>query len=304
MQCTRVTGPGKEKTARFWRSTAVMAGVAIAHLAALAFFFPEVRAQQDVAALSGEPRYTVEMIVFQYREADSSGNEIFVPDKPKLLPDAEEELPADVAQNTFSDLPGEIPGQAQAHGSAADTARAKDQHPTRQRIELQLLGPEESTMDEIYRKLERLDAYEPIMRAAWTQTTPPKDASPAVHLRALGDPPRGLHGSVTIYRGRYLHMVVDLALDANADGERQNMTATDRLIAYGDGRTRDYEGSAQLDAVLKQPVRFRIFEDRIMKTGDIRYFDHPRFGVVARVTRPDEEPAAAGDAGSVSSATD
>jgi hypothetical protein len=100
-------------------------------------------------------------------------------------------------------------------------------------------------------------------------------------------------------------MVVDLALAADADGERQNMTATDRLIAYGDGRVREEEGNAQLDSILRQPVRFRIFEDRIMKTGDIRYFDHPRFGVVARLTRPDEEPAAAGGAAApVTNATD
>jgi hypothetical protein len=245
------------------------------------------------------------MIVFKYRDADSSGNEIFVPDKPKLIPDAEEELPADVAQNTFGDLPGEIPGQAPDTDGALDTVRDRGQNPTSQRIELQLLDPQKSTMDEIYRKLDRLDAYEPIMRTAWTQTTPPKDLSPAVHLRALGNPPRGLDGSVTVYRGRYLHMVVDLALAADADGERQNMTATDRLIAYGDGRVREEEGNAQLDSILRQPVRFRIFEDRIMKTGDIRYFDHPRFGVVARLTRPDEEPAAAGGAAApVTNATD
>jgi hypothetical protein len=41
---------------------------------------------------------------------------------------------------------------------------------------------------------------------------------------------------------------------------------------------------------MNHPVRYRIYEDRIMKTGDLRYFDHPRFGVVARVTRPDVNP--------------
>jgi hypothetical protein len=38
------------------------------------------------------------------------------------------------------------------------------------------------------------------------------------------------------------------------------------------------------------PVRFRIQENRILKNGELRYFDHPKFGVLAKVTRV-EEPA-------------
>ena len=30
---------------------------------------------------------------------------------------------------------------------------------------------------------------------------------------------------------------------------------------------------------------YRIEEDRIVKNGDVRYFDHPKFGVVVKVTR-------------------
>jgi hypothetical protein len=43
-------------------------------------------------------------------------------------------------------------------------------------------------------------------------------------------------------------------------------------------------------------VRYRITEDRIMRDGDIRYFDHPRFGMLARVTRvPDDGGPSAAD---------
>jgi len=37
------------------------------------------------------------------------------------------------------------------------------------------------------------------------------------------------------------------------------------------------------------PVRYRILDDRIFKNGETRYFDHPKFGVVARITRVEEE---------------
>jgi hypothetical protein len=262
-----------------------------ATMVATLLFVSRANAQQSIPPSPVEPRYTVELIVFAYRTADSGSNEIFVPDKPKLIPDAEEELPADVRQNAFGDAREEVPSDFPEAGSSSGADARNKQITERERIELQLLDPDAYTMDDIYRKLERLDAYQPIMRAAWTQTTPPKEASPAVQLRALGSPPPGLDGSMTLYRGRYLHLVVDLALDADSSN-RQAATATDRLIAYGDARVRGDDDSALSDG-MRQPVRYRIFEDRIMKTGDVRYFDHPRFGVVARVTRPEEDAASA-----------
>jgi hypothetical protein len=191
--------------------------------------------------------------------------------------------------------------------------------PLRARIELLLLSPEQYTMDEIYAKLVELDAYHPIMRTAWTQTTPAQDAAPAIQLRALGEAPPGLDGSVKLYQGRFVHLGIDLALDAEEPaatagiaGERR--TATDRAIAYGDAAVgndgdagaaydpsrgagpvysdrgdgaRGYEDSGSPFAA---PVRYRISEVRIMKDGDIRYYDHPRFGVIAKLTEvPDEE---------------
>lgn len=287
MQTENATGQGKPTG--LLRRAVYAAAAVIASLAAALILVTEANAQQKPAPSRVEPPYAVELIVFTYRAADSGGNELFVPDKPKLVPDAEEELPAEANQNVSGDIPQETPSDLPGAGSQGRTGTQGEQGPERERIELHLLEPDAYTMDDIYRTLERLDAYQPIMRAGWTQTTPPKEVSPAVHLRALASPPPGLDGSVTLYRGRYLHLVVDLALDA--DSGHQSATATDRLIAYGDDRVRNDDGNPDMDAMLQQPVRYRIFEDRIMKVGDIRYFDHPRFGVIARVTRPEENPA-------------
>lgn len=35
------------------------------------------------------------------------------------------------------------------------------------------------------------------------------------------------------------------------------------------------------------PVYYRIREDRIVRNGELRYYDHPRFGAVAKITRID-----------------
>jgi len=279
-----ITGKRENRLRRIARAV-----TATAHVVATTLLVPQAVAQ-DIGAQgdplgSNQPRYTVEMIIFTYKAADP-GNEIFVPDKPRLVPDPEELTETELGENTYTDLPADVPaGQA---GIDSEDAEREARTAQRELIELHLLEPDEYTMDDIYATLRRLDAYQPIMRAAWTQTTPPKETSPAVHLRALGEPPQGLDGSVTLYQGRYLHMIVDLALDGESEG--QQMTATDRLVAYGDEGS-GYDSGAEYDSTLRMPVRYRIVEDRIMKTGETRYFDHPRFGVIARVIRPRNDVA-------------
>jgi hypothetical protein len=237
---------------------------------------PAALAQQDVDLQPGSiPRYTVELIVFTYRPSDSAGSEIFVPDKPAPTP-RPDELPDSEAED----------GQPELRRPGGQVIPQQEENlrelPSRERVKLELLDRREYTMDEIYRHLVRLDAYNPIMRTGWTQTTPAKAVAPAVHLRALGEPPLGLDGSVTLYLGRFVHLALDLALDAET--ERPAETATDRLVTYGDGRERN-DSAAEFDGWLPRPVRYRIVEDRIMRNGEIRYFDHPRFGVIAKVTK-------------------
>lgn len=277
---------------------------------------------QEIVAPAGDspeeepPRFTVELIVFAYSDSISAGSEIFVPDRPPVdeylqadpdqpaegdtefvFGDETENVPAD------EDVSGQSP--AKVSGSAPDEPRQTAMReitgddaqlrdiPLRAQIELHLLDSDEYTMDAIYNELVNLDAYNPIMRTAWTQTTHAKDISPAIQLRALGDPPPGLDGSVTLYQGRFVHLGVDLALDANPEDVRENaaanerQTATDKAIAYGDARMQNNANGGYDDAG-GLSVQYRISEVRIMKSGDIRYYDHPRFGVIAKVSEVED----------------
>lgn len=294
------------------------------------------------------PRYMVELIVFTYAEDAITSNELFVPESPPfeefmraespgqaggevpVYSDRPEMNPPRVPGNPPSELPATPPAEpvlpadgSSAGEEAADEITGLDQNlgdiPLRARIELQLLSPEQYSMDGIYRELVKLDAYQPIMRAAWTQTTPTEDESPAIRLHALGDPPPGLHGTVKLYQGRFVHLRVDLELDAeglHADGGvvSDSRSATDRAIAgsapgsddrYGSsgGQTRQripvysdagYSEEIYLESggFVTQPVRYRLDEVRIMRDGDIRYYDHPRFGVIAKLTEIPGEPKA------------
>ncbi|HSD68635.1 MAG TPA: CsiV family protein [Woeseiaceae bacterium] len=235
------------------------------------------------AAAETPRRYTVEIIVFEYAESARTGNEIFVAEPVEPVPDvATEGVPE------FTDIPQAVEADVLA-GKPALT-----EIPVSRQIELSLLRPEQYTMREIYGRLQALDAYKPIMHTAWTQTTVEKDLAPPIRLRMLGRAPLGLDGQLTLYLSRYLHLVVDLALDAEPSAQPEG-DPFDTADAASQGA---YIFS---DKPELQPsrVRYRIFEDRIFKSGDLRYFDHPKFGVLARVTRDEAGEPDAGQSGAV-----
>lgn len=125
-------------------------------------------------------------------------------------------------------------------------------------IELALYEEDDFQLQSVHRKLVLLDAYEPLMHFGWTQATWPEEQTEAIPLALFGRPPEGLDGSLTLYLSRYLHLVVDLDLLA------PQMTD-------------------------EPPVHFRIRENRILKNGELRYFDHPKFGVLAKVLRVEDD---------------
>lgn len=241
-------------------------------------------AQQDpagpVAATEETVRYTVELIIFTYEDTSSAGNEIFTP--PQSLPDGPFGTPpaAGIPEEgpVFDDRMAPVAAEEEETGSLREI-------PARARIELERLEPEAFQMQDAYRKLRQLDAYRPILHTAWTQTTHEKSMSPALPLRALGDPPLGLNGSITLYQSRFLHLDVDLTLDAAGTlANRAHRSATDRLVNPGSTAAATLADD-ESGAFQQPPLRYRITEDRIMRDGDMRYFDHPHFGMLARVSR-------------------
>ncbi len=246
-------------------------------------------------------RYTVEMIVFEYAASAVSGNEVFEPDE---LPEIEDLLsmpPAfygDPGTNVNADLPGAI-DEAEIDDEYAQELLLPEEPEAEQILEelpshilhtqLKVLDPEQHAMQDIYEKLVALDAYKPIMRAAWTQATYEKDQTLPIRLRRIGNAPLRLDGNLRLYLSRYLHFVVDLTIESEQaqSGGRDD----DGVRYYGDRRTsRNYGyGYGYGYGQETTTIKYNISEDRIFRNGELRYYDHPRFGVLARITRYEEE---------------
>ena len=213
-------------------------------------------------------RYTVEMIIFAYSKDVSAGSEIFVPDEPP--PEAIIDDPL-----LLESLP-EVVEESQPTVIADEVVRP---------YELVMLAEDDLQLVDIMRRLRRLDAYEPLLHFGWTQPMYPDDEPEARPLSSFVTPPEGLQGELSLYLSRYLHLALDLQLDAPADAAAENtMSPTDMNTDYG-----------YSTEIVSYPTRYRIDEDRIFRNGDLRYFDHPKFGVLAKITRFEEEETSVDD---------
>lgn len=287
---------------------------------------PDVLAQtaRDPSADDEPPsRYALEFIVFRYDESVSSGTEVFLPDLPEPEPIADVEdgvfLPPSLSGGmvdapeeftSFADaesedvdatnidvpafgddriLPGEMteePVEVLPFGEADFAGTELDAFRTRDAIDLRLIPQDALSMADVHERLLLLDAYEPVLWSGWTQIVVEQDASPAIDLRRLGAPPDDIDGTLTLYLGRFVHLVADLTWsipETNSGFDQGADTAPRADVPYFGDRASgtDYFGvQTDPDTVY---IRYAIAEDRIMRNGDTRYFDHPKFGLIARL---------------------
>ncbi len=236
-------------------------------------------------------RYSVEVIVFEYGDGVAAGNEIFAPVEAELPPDAEFEIPeygdpttitpiedvSDPGSSNFVGLDEELPPveeeDTELHLIAALSS-----------VEFRALLPEELTMVEIHERLSALDAYKPVLWGGWTQTTHELELTPAIRLRALGTPPIHIDGTLTLFLKNYLHLVVDLTSEQRI--EIIQPVYRQEKPSYSGYRGGDDPNYRTVDT---QISHYRIQEDRLFRSGQLRYYDHPKFGVLATVNRVEEE---------------
>jgi len=238
---------------------------------------PEEETEEVVEPIK---RYTVELIVYAYGEGVSAGTEIWLPETSEIS-ETQEAVP-----DRF--FPTRPPKYRDSEDELAEIEvpaigrRYMD-------VEIVLFGEDDYTMSDIYDKLVELEAYKPVVRAGWTQLTYERNLTGAIALQILADCPPWLDGNLTLYLGRYLHLVVDLTMDADRPVIEEPEDETAVESTFDDSHVQSGFGPIDVyGELLAPPIRYRIFEDRIVKNGDIRYFDHPKFGVIAKITRYEE----------------
>ena len=209
------------------------------------------------------PMYLVEIVVFENLAANARPED---PGRAPIPPPITVQAPGD-AGLVFGDEPATLsPPPA---GAALEEPTPSEQTAG----EPLFFTPTKPTaLGEAWLRLRRSSAYRPLVHEAWIQPGIEQGLSEPVALGGLSqarrvesgpalpaaasEPPR-LDGDVTLYRNRFLHLELDLALGGD-------------------------DGSAA-----------RLTGDRRIRSGEVHYFDAPGMGAIALVTPIELEPPAA-----------
>ncbi len=136
-----------------------------------------------------------------------------------------------------------------------------------------LLSAEELELTDIYDRLERLDAYTPLVHGGWVQEGFAEDRALPFDLSLLGT--FNPLGTIRLHVQRFLHVTVALRYQAQR-------TAAELLHPVSTGLEE-----------ITFPARYDLHVQRRTRSGELHFFDHPAFGVLVLVRPRPEEPEAA-----------
>lgn len=163
------------------------------------------------------------------------------------------------------------------------------------------LRAEDFTLGREMSRLRRSKLYRPVLHLGWRQPGLDRKEARAVHISGGAQaPPRGsstvgttnVEGTVKVWRGRYLHVAVDLLFGLEL--ERQSLAPASAANPGLSSVPSDHY------------AYFRLREHRRMRSRELHFLDHPMFGVLVQITPVERAPPDAplksvlGDPGSTS----
>jgi hypothetical protein len=131
-----------------------------------------------------------------------------------------------------------------------------------ERLAVRTLAPAQFKLGSIESALGRSGGYEMLKHVGWTQAATPRGAGPSVELADVSGDAPPVRGTVTLERGKYLYLRLNLAYAPDVP--------PNSLL----GATPDMGG----------PVTFALKQARRIRPFERHYFDHPAFGVIAMVS--------------------
>ena len=141
------------------------------------------------------------------------------------------------------------------------------------------LGPKDRDLNALFKKLKRAKDYSPKLHFAWLQAIDANSLGNAIHIHAQAGKTvkpnqkwtarrqnPHIDGYVRLQRGIYLHFTVDFRLSDKAQ-------KPSGMASFLDPGTNNNEN----------PI-YRIKQRRRIRNNELHYFDHPKFGIISKVT--------------------
>ena len=218
-----------------------------------------LRAQNN-NSFSDSPSQQIEIIIFEYLDHNSSGNEVF--NKIEEDYQLEKEIPNNQNQEDKSIEVGLLTSKfKEASISLVPTAR---------QIALKISQRKSLNMSAIYNRLNRLRVYEPVIWGGWEQRLTNEQNAFPVNLRSIKNTLGKFDGNIKFYEssGGRLRLSVDIEMY-----EKIEIPANE-----SDGELHE-----------QMINTYKISNDKEMRYDELRYFDHPKFGLIAKIQK--QEPS-------------
>ena len=218
-----------------------------------------LRAQNN-NSFSDSPSQQIEIIIFEYLDHNSSGNEVF--NKIEENYQLEKEIPNNQNQEDTSIEVGLL------------TSKFKEVSislvPTARQIALKISQRKSLNMSAVYNRLNRLRVYEPVIWGGWEQRLTNEQNAFPVNLRSIKNTLGKFDGNIKFYEssGGRLRLSVDIEMY-----EKIEIPANE-----SDGELHE-----------QQINTYKISNDKEMRYDELRYFDHPKFGLIAKIQK--QEPS-------------
>tara|TARA_B100001109_G_scaffold77273_1_gene63395 strand:+ start:2939 stop:4393 length:1455 start_codon:yes stop_codon:yes gene_type:complete len=218
-----------------------------------------LRAQNN-NSFSDSPNQQIEIIIFEYLDHNSSGNEVF--NKIEENYQLEKEIPNNQNQEDTSIEVGLL------------TSKFKEVSislvPTARQIALKISQRKSLNMSAIYNRLNRLRVYEPVIWGGWEQRLTNEQNAFPVNLRSIKNTLGKFDGNIKFYEssGGRLRLSVDIEMYEKIE----------ILANESDGELHE-----------QMINTYKISNDKEMRYDELRYFDHPKFGLIAKIQK--QEPS-------------
>ncbi|GEM_PF-2710620 len=157
----------------------------------------------------------------------------------------------------------------------------------------------EASLNGIFRKFSRSAQTEPAIHLSWIQPTKKESPLDNVHIypgagatpyikelpsestlpipetenqeSTVYEPGLGFDGLISLKRGHYLHLNIDMGF------QERTVSSSSEAIFNDDAF---YSEAVEVPSYSS----YRMKQKRRIRSGEIHYFDHPRFGLIAQVT--------------------
>ena len=128
---------------------------------------------------------------------------------------------------------------------------------------------------------------------SWYQPIPTKDNSFEIFIDSSIERGSRIYGFLRPYKGRYLHTDIEIFLAEKIQedeilsiGESDNTNPNiEGYLFNNTGLELQKKSLPYLQEEELMPI-FQLKESRRLRSGEINYFDHPKFGLLLLITKP------------------